>query len=72
LTRCERRWTLRDTQLRPVLFRLQDRRLPLPGQILEASGLEQRLVELAPLAVAQLAEGISETRKTGGAGLSGR
>jgi hypothetical protein len=31
-----------DAQLRPVLLRLQDRRLPLSGQILEAVGVEQR------------------------------
>ena len=41
-------------ELRPVLFRLQDRRLPLPWQILEGVGLEQRLVELASLEIAQL------------------
>jgi hypothetical protein len=28
-----------DPQLRPVLLRLQDRRLPLPRQILEPAGL---------------------------------
>jgi hypothetical protein len=33
------------------LLGLQDRRLPLPRQILEAAGLKQRLVELAPLKV---------------------
>jgi hypothetical protein len=34
----------------------QDRRLPLPRQILKGAGLEQRLVELTPLKVAQLHE----------------
>jgi hypothetical protein len=33
----------------PVLLRLENRRLPLPRQILEATGLEQRLVELPTL-----------------------
>jgi hypothetical protein len=32
-----------DPQVGPVLLGLQDRRLPLPGQILEAVGVEQRL-----------------------------
>ena len=45
-----------NAQPRPVLLRLGDRRLPLPGQILEAAGLEQRLVELAPLEVAYLGQ----------------
>jgi hypothetical protein len=43
-----------DPQLRPILLRLEDRRLPLPGQILEAVGIEQRLLELAPLKIAKL------------------
>jgi hypothetical protein len=38
-----------EPQLRPVLFRLQDRRLSLAGQVLEAVGVEQGLVELAAL-----------------------
>jgi len=33
---------------------LQDRRLPLPRQILEAVGLEQGLVELSALKIVQL------------------
>jgi hypothetical protein len=36
-----------DAQLRPVLLRPDNRRLPLPRQVLEARGLEQRLVELS-------------------------
>ena len=32
------RWLSHDAEVRPVPFRLQDRRLPLPGQILEAGG----------------------------------
>jgi hypothetical protein len=36
------------------LLCLQDRRLPLPRQILEAGSLEQRLVELSTLKLAQL------------------
>ena len=36
-------------QLRPVLFGFENRRLPLSGQIFEAVGLEQRLVELSTL-----------------------
>ena len=43
-----------EAQLRPVLLRLQDRRLPLPRQILEGGGLEQRLVELSTLGLAHL------------------
>jgi hypothetical protein len=38
-----------EPQLRPVLLCLKDRRLPLARQILEAGGLEQRLVELTSL-----------------------
>jgi hypothetical protein len=38
------------------LLRRQDRRLPLPRQILEGGGLEQRLVELTPLEVGHLGE----------------
>src|SRR5918995_1625313 len=45
-----------DPQLRPVFFGLQDRRLPLPGQILEAVRVEHRLVELAPLLRAHVAQ----------------
>jgi len=46
--------TADDTQVGPVLLRLQDRRLPLPRQILKAAGLEHRLVELSTLKIAQL------------------
>jgi hypothetical protein len=42
--------------VRPVLFCLQDRRLPLPWQALEGVGIEERLVELSGLKVAQFAE----------------
>jgi len=35
-----------EPQLRPVPFRIEDRRLPLPRQVLEAGGVEQGLVEL--------------------------
>jgi hypothetical protein len=45
-----------DPQIGRVLFCLQDRRLPLAGQVLEALSVEQRLVELAALEVAHLAE----------------
>jgi hypothetical protein len=38
-----------DPQVGPVLLSLQDRRLPLPGQVLEGLGVEHRLVELAGL-----------------------
>jgi hypothetical protein len=38
-----------DTQLRPALLRLKERRLPLPRQILEAVRLEQPLLELSTL-----------------------
>jgi hypothetical protein len=48
--------TLTTSQLRPVLFRLQDRRLPFAGQIFEDVGVEQRLSELAPLVLIDLAE----------------
>jgi hypothetical protein len=34
-------------QLRPVLLSLQDRRLPLPRQILKGGRIGQRLVELS-------------------------
>jgi len=40
----------------PVLLSLHDRRLPLPRQILKDAGLEQRLVELAPLKLVELGE----------------
>ena len=43
-------------ELRPVLLRLEDRRLPLPGQVLKAAGLEQRLVELSTLTVVHVHE----------------
>jgi hypothetical protein len=43
-----------SAQLRPVLLCLQDRRVPLPRQVLEAVGVEQRLVELSTLVVAQV------------------
>jgi hypothetical protein len=43
-----------DAELRAVLLGLQNRRPPLTGQIFEAVGVEQRLVELAPLLVAHL------------------
>jgi hypothetical protein len=39
-----------DAELRTCRFGLEDRSLPLPGQALEAVGVEQRLVELSPLA----------------------
>jgi hypothetical protein len=45
-----------NPQLRPVLLRLQDRRLPLPRQILKAVRAEQRLVELSALEIAHLRE----------------
>src|SRR5919109_5302132 len=45
-----------DPQLGPVLFRLQDCRPPLAGQILEGVGIEYRLVELPSLKVAHLAQ----------------
>jgi hypothetical protein len=45
-----------DAQPRPVLLRRDDRRLPLPRQVLEAGGVKQRLVELAALFVAQIGE----------------
>ena len=48
-----RRW-LMSRSFGPVLLRRDDRRLPLPRQILEGGGLEQRLVELATLKLAQL------------------
>jgi hypothetical protein len=35
----------------------QDRRLPLPRQILEGACVEQRLVELSTLKLAQLGQG---------------
>jgi hypothetical protein len=44
-----------DPQLRPILLRPQDRRLPLTRQILEAVGVEQGLVELPTLEVAHIA-----------------
>jgi hypothetical protein len=43
-----------DAQLRPVLPCLQDRRLRLPRQILKGRSLEQRLVELSTLKLAQV------------------
>ena len=41
-------------QLRPVPFRLEDRRLPLPRQLLEGAGAEQRVVKFASLLATQL------------------
>jgi hypothetical protein len=35
-------------EVRPVLLRLEDRRLPLAREVLEAVSIEQRLMELAP------------------------
>jgi hypothetical protein len=46
-----------DPTVRPVLLRRGDRRLPLAGQVLEAAGVEQRLVELAPLGRVHLGHG---------------
>jgi hypothetical protein len=43
-------------QLRPVLLSRQDRRLPLPRQILKIVRLEQRRVELSALKIVQLRE----------------
>ena len=43
-------------QLRPVPLGLEDRRLPLPWQVVEAVGVEQRLVELAALPVIHVHE----------------
>jgi hypothetical protein len=43
-----------EPQLRPILLRLQNRRLPLSRELLEARGLEQRLVELSTLKIVQL------------------
>jgi hypothetical protein len=37
-------------QLRPVLLRLEDRRLPLAGSVLEAVGVEQYLAPWRPSA----------------------
>ena len=45
---------LHDAQLRPVLLRLQDRRLPPPSQVVKGRSLEQRLVELSTLKLARL------------------
>jgi hypothetical protein len=45
-----------DPQLRPALLRRQDRCLPFAGQVIEAVGVEQRLMELAPLIGAQLGQ----------------
>src|SRR5215211_7520016 len=45
-----------DPQLGPVLFGLQDGRLPLPRQILEGVSIEQRLLELPSLKVAHFAQ----------------
>ena len=49
-----RRWN--GAQLSPILFRCENRRLPLPRQILEGGDLEQRLMEPSTLAVARLRE----------------
>jgi hypothetical protein len=40
-----------EPQLRPVPLGGENRALPLAGQVLESVGVEQRLVELAPLTV---------------------
>ena len=45
-----------DPHVRPILLCLQDRRLPLPRQILEAFRVEQHLVELPALKLAHFAE----------------
>jgi hypothetical protein len=45
-----------DPQVRAALFCLQDRGLPLPGQILERVGVAQRLVEPPALEIAHFAE----------------
>jgi hypothetical protein len=45
-----------DPQVGPVLFCLQDRRLPLTGQVLEGVSVQERLVELPALEVAHIAE----------------
>jgi hypothetical protein len=45
-----------DPQVGPVGFRLENRCLPLAGQILEGVSVEQRLVELPVLEVARLAK----------------
>jgi hypothetical protein len=45
-----------DPQIRPPLLCLQDRRLPLPGQILEGVRVKQRLLEVSTLAFADLAQ----------------
>jgi hypothetical protein len=45
-----------DLQLGPVRFCLHDRRVPLPGQILEAVGVDWRLVKLAAPEVTDIAE----------------
>ncbi len=43
-----------DAQLRPVLLGLEDRRLPLAGEILEAVRVDELLLELSTLKVAHL------------------
>ena len=45
-----------DPQIRPVLLRPDDRPLPLPWQVLEGVGVEQRLEESASLIGVQVAE----------------
>jgi hypothetical protein len=54
-----------DPQIGPVLLCLQDRRLPLAGQIFEGVRVEESLVELPALEVAQLGQGcVSDTFST--------
>jgi hypothetical protein len=43
-------------EVRPALLRLEDRRLPLAGQVLEAVGVEQFLVKLASLDSAPISD----------------
>jgi hypothetical protein len=45
-----------DPKVWPVLLRPDDRRLPIARQILEAAGVKQRLLELAALLRAHLAQ----------------
>jgi hypothetical protein len=45
-----------DPRVGPVLLRSDDRRLPLPRRIVEVVGVEQRLLELAALLRAHLAQ----------------
>ena len=43
-------------EVRTRRFRLEYRCLPLPGQVFEHVGIEQRLVKLAPLLIAHVEE----------------